>query len=477
MFILNANDKTPLYRQLYNQIREQVLSGKLPAHTRLPSVRDLANELSTSRNTVEGAYLELFAEGYIYSRQRSGYFVSALDQLAASVTRSRAPLQQSPSPGPAPTFRYDFHPARLDPSGFPLAQWRSCLLESLRESPGELSHYGSVQGDWELRCNIQQYLERSRGVVCDPERIFICAGLQHGLDLVAHLLRDGHSTVAVENPGYHLPRAVFQNNGFRIVPVPVGAGGMDLDALRGGDSSIAYVTPSHQMPMGQVMPIANRLKLIEWAQSGGNLIIEDDYDSELRYHGKPIPSLQGLRPDADIIYLGTFSKILSPALRLSYLVLPNSLLGGFNALYRDFFPTVSLLEQKAMAKFMAHGYWERHIRRMRTLYQKKHDIMLKAIDRHFGNSANVIGAGAGLHMVLQLGESVCGEGAIISRAAANGMYLFPFSATCADGVPDTTRLMLGFGGMAVADIEAGIRLLAETCLKVDESCPQEQGQK
>ncbi|MBU5612844.1 MocR-like pyridoxine biosynthesis transcription factor PdxR [Geomonas azotofigens] len=477
MFILNANDKAPLYRQLYNQIREQVLSGKLPAHAKLPSVRDLATELETSRNTVEGAYQELFAEGYIYSRQRSGYFVSAIDQPVAPVSRLTAARKPHRPSASEPIFRFDFHPARLDPAGFPLAQWRSCLLETLRESPAELSHYGGFQGDGELRCNIQRYLERSRGVMCDPERIFVCAGLQQSLDLVAHLLREGHSTLAVENPGYHLSRAVFQNNGFEVVPVEVGPGGMDLEALRASRSGIAYVTPSHQMPLGQVMPIANRLNLIEWAQSGGNVIIEDDYDSELRYHGKPIPSLQGLRPDADIIYLGTFSKVFSPALRLSYMVLPNSLLAGFHALYRDYFPTVSLLEQKAMARFMAEGHWDRHIRRMRIVYQKKHDTMLKAIEQHFGARATVIGAGAGLHMVLELRESSRGESAIISEAAACGTYLFPFSATCAGGAPDTTRLMLGFGGMTAADIGEGIRLLAEVCLNVEEKCPREQGQK
>ncbi|QXE92624.1 PLP-dependent aminotransferase family protein [Geomonas subterranea] len=471
MFIIDQNDNVPLYRQLYHQIREQVLSGRLPAHAKLPSVRDLATELSISRNTVEGAYQELFAEGYIYSRQRIGYFVSALDQLVAPATRGRAPVGEERPPRPEKPARFDFHPARLDPAGFPLAQWRGCLLESLREGAGEFSHYGDFQGDWELRCNLQKYLERSRGVVCGPERIFVCAGLQHSLDLVAHLLKDAHSTVAVENPGYHLPRAVFQNSGFRIAPVDVGPGGMDLEALKASGGTIAYVTPSHQLPMGCVMPIANRLNLIDWAGSGGKLIIEDDYDSELRYHGKPIPSLQGLRPEGEIIYLGTFSKVLSPALRLSYMVLPPSLLDGFSARYRDYFPTVPSVEQKTMAKFMAQGYWERHIRRMRIVYQKKHDAMLKAIDRYFGAMGTVLGAGAGLHMVLQLRACASAESAIISKAAANGIYLFPFSATCAGSAPAMTRLMLGFGGMTATDIEVGIRLLADTCLKVDENCP------
>lgn len=463
MFILNNDDTVPLYRQLYKQIREQVLSGKLPSHARLPSVRDLAAELSTSRNTVEGAYQELCAEGYIYSRQRSGYFVSALDHDFAPLPRAPEPRRQGRPPHPSPGCRYDFHPARLDPASFPQALWRTCFLECLRESSRELSLYGDPQGDWALRGTIRHYLERSRGVLCEPDQIVICAGLQQGLDGVAHLLKENHSSVAVEDPGYHLPRAVFRNNLFDIVPVPVGPDGIDLNALAASGCTIAYVTPSHQLPMGCVMPIANRLRLIEWAEAGSNLIIEDDYDSELRYHGKPIPALQGLRPDGNIIYMGTFSKVLSPALRLSYMVLPRPLLARFQGVYGDYFSTVPLLEQRTMAKFMELGHWERHIRRMRIVYQKKHDALLQSIGRHFGEKAAVIGQGAGLHVVLQLRERNHGEPEIISRAARNGIRLFPFSATCATGEPSSTNLLLGFGGMTTVEIEEGIDLLSRLC--------------
>ena len=463
MFVINANDTTPLYKQLYKQIREHVLSGKLPAHARLPSVRDLAAELSTSRNTVEGAYQELYAEGYIYSRQRSGFFVSALDHDTLPSSPRRTPRRETGAGQTRSGFKYDFHPARLDQASFPAALWRRCFLECLRESSRELSQYGDPQGDLVLRCNIQQYLERSRGVICDPERILICSGLQQGLDMVAHLLKQSHGTIAVEDPGYHLPRAVFRNNQFNIVPVPVGPDGMDLGVLKGGSSTIAYVTPSHQLPMGCVMPVANRLNLIEWAQSGGNFVIEDDYDSELRYHGNPIPSLQGLRPEANIIYLGTFSKILSPALRLSYLVLPHSLLAPYRSLYGDYFSTVSFLEQRTLAKFMEQGYWERHVRRMRIVYRKKHDTLLATIGRCFGNRATVVGQGAGLHVVLRLLEENPGESEIIRRAEHAGIALFPFKTTCAGAQPAATHLLLGFGGMTTAEIEQGIKLLSQLC--------------
>lgn len=463
MFILNSNDSAPLYRQLYTQIREHVLSGKLPADSRLPSVRDLAVELSTSRNTVEGAYQELYAEGYIYSRPRSGYFVSALDVDAAPLSLVRKPRKSRSSAENPASYRYDFHPARLDQASFPVALWRRLFMESLRESPGQLVQYCDPQGEPELRCAIQLYLERSRGVVCDPEQIVICAGLQHSLDIVAQILKGSHSVVAVENPGYHLPRSVFRNHSFELVSVPVGAGGLDLDVLKAGSSSIAYVTPSHQLPMGCVMPVANRLSLIEWAESGGKLIIEDDYDSELRYHGKPIPSLQGLRPSGNIIYLGTFSKVLSPALRVSYLVLPHSLLAAYRLVFRDYFATVSLLEQKVLTKFMEQGHWNRHIRRMRTVYQKKHDTLLRAVECHFGTRAVVVGQGAGLHVVLQLSGDTPGEVEIIDRALRKGIRLLPLSDFYLSGAPASVKLLLGFGGMTSVEIEQGVALLSGVC--------------
>jgi GntR family transcriptional regulator/MocR family aminotransferase len=217
------------------------------------------------------------------------------------------------------------------------------------------------------------------------------------------------------------------------------------------------------MPLGFVMPVANRLALIEWAESGGKFIIEDDYDSELRYHGKPIPSLQGLRPTGNIIYSGTFSKILSPALRLSYMVLPYALLASYRQLYRAYFPSVSLLEQRTMATFMEQGHWERHIRRMRMIYQKKHDTLLRSIDTHFGKRAVVIGQGAGLHVVLMLPDTLQGEAEIIDRARQKGIRLFPFSGFHAVGQPEATTLLLGFGGMNSREIEQGIAILSQIC--------------
>ncbi len=463
MFILHTNDPVPLYKQLYNQIREHVLSGLLPADAKLPSVRDLAVELSTSRNTVEGAYQELYAEGYIYSKPRSGYFVSVLDHDPAPAPQPRIPPRRDHLPVTPLRIAYDFHPARLDPGSFPIALWRKCFIESLRESSLQLVQYGDPQGEWALRGTIQRYLERSRGVTCDREQIVICSGLQQSLDIIADVLKADHSVAAVENPGYFLPHSVFQRHSYLIIPVPVGSGGIDLDALEAGSSTIVYVTPSHQLPLGHVMPVANRLRLIDWAETGGKFIIEDDYDSELRYNGKPIPSLQGLRPQGNIIYVGTFSKILSPALRVSYLVLPHSLCAAYRHQYQNYFSTVSLPEQKTLAAFMEHGHWDRHIRRMRTVYKKKHDTLLRSVEHHFGSRAVVVGQGAGLHVVLQLSGDTPGEAEIIVRAGQQGISLLPLSDFYVAGTPDSTKLLLGFGGMTAGEIEQGVALLSRIC--------------
>ncbi|WP_243313004.1 PLP-dependent aminotransferase family protein [Fundidesulfovibrio agrisoli] len=455
MLILNHDDPRPLYVQIYAQVRERVLTGKLPAEARLPSARDMAAELGVSRNTVESAYQELLAEGYIHTKARSGYFVSTIGHEVPP-----APPQRTAMPSRVPRTRYtfDFHPAGLDPVSFPASVWRKYYLEHLRMDEPLLARYGDPQGDPALRASLRDYLERSRGVACGIEHIVICSGLQHSLDMVAQLLRGRCMALATEDPGYPLPREVFANHGYEVVPTPVGPGGLDLAALEASTCDIAYITPSHQFPLGEVMPIANRLRLIEWARQG-RFIIEDDYDSELRYQGKPIPSLQGLRPDGNIIYTGTFSKILSPALRLSYMVLPPSLLAEYHRRFLFHLPGAALPEQRTLAAFMDNGHLERHLRRMRAVYRKKRQALTAALARHFGPKAEVIGQEAGLHVVVRLMGEPRGEAERTKLAEASGIRLLPFSIAHADGRPADEFLLLGFGAMTPEQLDQGVRLL------------------
>ena len=459
MLILDHDDVRPLYVQIYAQIRERVLSGKLPAEARLPSARELAAELGVSRNTVESAYLELLAEGYILTKARSGYFVSAIGHEVLP-----APLRRASTPASAPrtSYAFDFHPAGLAPSSFPASVWRKYYLEHLRMDEPLLARYGDPQGDPALRAIVREYLERSRGVACAVEQIVICSGLQHSLDMVAQLLRGRCTALATEDPGYPLPREVFANHGYEVTPIPVGPGGLDLDALASSACDIAYITPSHQFPLGEVMPIANRLRLIEWARHD-KFLIEDDYDSELRYQGKPIPSLQGLQPGGNVIYTGTFSKILSPALRLSYMVLPASLLDAYRRRFRFHLPSAALPEQRTMTAFMEGGHLERHLRRMRTVYRKKRQALTTALARHFGNKAEIIGQEAGLHVVARLRGQPRSERERARLAEASGIRLLPFSIASADGRPADKRLLLGFGAMSPEELDQGVRLLFDIC--------------
>ncbi|MDU2064677.1 MAG: PLP-dependent aminotransferase family protein [Sporomusaceae bacterium] len=458
MFILDNNDRRPLHVKLYNQIKNQILSGKLTPTTKLPSVRNLSQELSISRNTVEYVYEQLCTEGFIYSKPQSGYYISLLEQeFSPSLSQKIAsPLHQADKK----TYLFDFHPAHLSSDSFPIKSWRKQLTDCLQEDPKQFALYSDPCGEIELRREIQQYLERFRGVSCAPEQIIICCGIQDSMSNLAQILRSDHSVLAVEDPGHWIPRSVFQNHSYSIRSIPVNSDGIDLDYLKSTDSTIVYVTPSHQFPLGYIMPAENRLKLIHWAETIGGVIIEDDYDSELRYHGKPIPALQGLHPEGKIVYIGTFSKILSPALRISYMVLPYQLLSTYNKLFGKYAATVSLLEQRTLLRFMQQGYLEKHLRKMRTKYKKKHDALVKSVDCHFGNHAHILEQGAGLHIVLELVDCSLDEQELIRRAEEKSIRLLPLPSVCQKNKAHAPRIMLGFGGMSPDDLDKGIELLS-----------------
>ncbi|WP_378952316.1 PLP-dependent aminotransferase family protein [Pelosinus sp. sgz500959] len=459
MLILDNNSRQPLHNKIYHQIKNQILSGKLPPMTKLLSIKNLANELSVSRNTVEYAYQQLYAEGYITSKPRSGYYVSVMDPefFASSLRHTGTSLEKNSDKEKA--YSFDFHPACLSAESFPVNLWRKLYTECLKEDYKQLAFYGSQQGDLALRHEIQKYLAHSRGVSCAPEQIVICSGLQDSLSLIAPILREHHSILAVEDPGHFIPKSVFQNYSFSLVPIPVNQDGIDLEYLNSTTSTVVYVTPSHQFPLGCVMPVANRLKLIEWAEKVGGVIIEDDYDSELRYYGKPIPALQGLHSRGNIVYMGTFSKVLSPALRVSYMVLPYQLLTTYHKIFKDYSTNVSFLEQRTLNKLMELGYWERHLRKMRTIYKKKHDALIQSIHHHFGSQVNIIGEGAGLHIVLELVGNSLTEEELMSRARSSAVRLLPLSMTYLHHRGKHSQIMLGFGSMNNLEIDQGIQRL------------------
>lgn len=465
MILLDHKQRQPLHIKIYNQIKSQITTGALEPHAKLQSIRSLCAELSVSHNTVEYAYQQLLAEGYIYSKPKSGYYVSLLDSEFTQPFLQNASSCPTSLSAKQPEYSFDFHPASLAPESFPVSLWRKLMAECLLDEPRQFAGYGSRQGDWALRNEIRNYLGRSRGVICETEQIVVCSGLQDSLAIIVPILRPNHSLIAVEEPGHFIPRSVFRNHLFATTPVEVHHDGLDLSMLQASHSTVVYVTPSHQFPLGCIMPVANRLKLIDWAESVGGVIIEDDYDSELRYQGSPVPALQGLHPEANIIYIGTFSKVLSPALRVSYMVLPKQMLERYQQLFFESASSASLVEQRTLYKFMAEGYWERHLRKMRTLYKKKHDMLVQAVNRHFGEQAVIIGQGAGLHVVLELLNSVLSEAELIKQAEERNIRLFPVSKTYMDKPTEKKLIMLGFGGINSDDIDRGIEFLYQTWYK------------
>lgn len=465
MFLLHRPVGQPLHVALYNEIKQQIQTGSRAPNSRLPSIRQLSIELAISRTTIEQAYDQLRTEGFVHSLPQRGYYVSALDPefIAAPLPAPSA----AALPEPAVVERFtDFHPATLDPHSFPIKIWRKLLCDALAESADGLSRYGQPQGEPELRLEIQRYLARFRGVACQSEQIIICAGLQDSLRIAAKLLREEHGALAVEDPGHWLPQTVFADAAFAVHALPVTPSGIDLDRLRQSACSIVYVTPSHQFPLGCVMPIENRLKLLKWAEETGGVIIEDDYDSELRYQGRPIPALQGLQPDGNILYLGTFSKVLSPALRISYLVLPQRYLADYQRLFQRFAPTVSYLDQKILASFMQQGFWERHLRKMRTICKRKQAALVDAVSRHFGRHVCIHGQGAGLHLVLEFVGHPFTEDEIITKARQQGLRLLPLGALYQNG-DNRNKLLLGFGCLTPDEIERGVATLAQLLREVN----------
>ncbi|MBO9539742.1 PLP-dependent aminotransferase family protein [bacterium] len=467
---------TPLYHQLYEALRQAILSRRLAPGDRLPSTRDLANALAVSRTTVTVAYDQLFAEGYLVARTGAGTFVSselpdallkpAAPEFAAPATRPPLPLSaygvRLASAGPlrgashpaAITFGHYGRPA-LDE--FPIDIWRRLMLRHARSGRAPLGYTEDAQGHAPLREALATYLQRSRAVRCTPEQIVIVGGSQQGLDLITRLLVDAGDGVALEEPGYLGARHAFMTAGAQLIPVPVDDAGLVVDQLPAG-VKLVHVTPSHQFPTGVVLSLPRRLALLDWARTQGALIVEDDYDSEFRYGDRPIPSLQGLDTAGVVLYVGTFSKILFPALRLGYMVVPPEWAPLFARAKWLADRQSPLLEQLALTDFIVEGHLERHLRRMRVLYEGRRRCLLQALHEHLGERVTILGDHAGLHVTIRLRTHLDGE-AIAQRAAALGVGVATTRA-CYMGNPEETELVLGYADLDERSIEVGVRRLA-----------------
>lgn len=461
----------PLYQQLYQYFREEIQSRRIPPGTRLPAVRALSQSLLLSKTTVETAYHQLLAEGYIESRERSGFYVVEWEEeIVGAEPRARSVpfLPSTQRAGTKPDahgeqivpIRYDFHQARVDARHFPYDLWRRYSNQCMQLENREILYYGDPQGEPVLREQIAAYLQKARGVHASTDAVVLGAGTQLLIHLLCCLFRLDRPVVAMEEPGYNGVRVVFQQHGFPIIPIPLEEDGIRLDALEESDAPLVYITPSHQEPSGAVMPYAKRTRLLQWAARTGAYIIEDDYDGEFRYQSKPIPSLQGMDQAGRVIYLGTFSKSLLPSIRISYMVLPPELLRVYREQLSEYDQSCSRIHQETLALFMKSGQWERHIRRMRTIYGRKHQAMLSSLQAAFGPQVRIKGQNAGLSMTVEVPSALTAE-ELASRALSAGIRVYPTTKKwLTSPAEQPPAFQFGFGGLSLAEIEEGIRLLA-----------------
>jgi len=481
--LIRIDDQDAIYRQIYRTLRAAILEGRLAPGRRLPSSRALARENRVSRNVVLLAYDQLVAEGYAESRVGSGTYVAptlpeALLHVPASETHR--------GPGTWPTIRisphakraveqafadawrdddatrprFDFRYGLAVPDEASLEVWRRMMA---RHTQTPALNYANAVGHEPLREAIADYVGRSRGIVCRPDQVLVVNGSQQALDLSARVLLEEGDRVLVEEPHYTGAREILLAAGATLVPVPVDEDGLDVAKAppEAASARVAYVTPSHQFPTGAVMPLGHRLKLLEWARQQDAVILEDDYDSEYRYEGRPIEAIQALDPEGRTVYIGTFSKVLFPSLRLGFVILPRTLVKPFAAakwLCDRHTPTVL---QAALADLLAEGHFERHLRRMRTRHAARRAALIEGLEAHAGDRVEVMGTNAGIHLLVWLrGVRADSTEAVIRAARARDVGLYPI-APFYMSPPSRAGLLFGYAAMEADEIREGIRRFGE----------------
>jgi len=450
MYHLDPRSPQPLHVQLYEAIRSDIIA-RHAVGDKLPSIRKIAQQYNLSKTTVESAYSQLYAEGYIESRPRSGYYVG---DYRLDVARS-TPVPTPPAKEPE-GYRYDFFPAQLHRDDFPRKLWKRLCAQTLNDHI-DMGAYPDGQGESALREQIAAYLGRSRGAVCSADQIVITHGFADSMELLAKILRGHYHGLGIESPGYHLAWKAFAGYGYGIEHIPVDSEGIGIDALRKSRAQVIYVTPSHQYPTGVAMPISRRQQILAYAREVDGLIIEDDYDSELTYATRPIPSLQGIDSEDRVVYLGTLAKSLSPAIRLGYMVLPRRILPLYRRSYDVYFARVSLLTQLTLERFIAEGHYERHLRRIRTQSRKKHDRMLELFAQYLGESYEVLASGGGLSIHIMPTVPFDWE-RFFAEAKHKRIKLY-MARERSGGKYEAIRM--GFGGFSLSELEEAVAAFGE----------------
>lgn len=480
----HASD-TPLFRQIYENIRQAILSRRLKIGSQMPPTRYLAKELGVSRSTLINAFEILISEGYLVGKLGSGTFVAeklpddllvsraketenSFDKSNRNISQRGKKLSEtkiafSESFGKSKAFGLGL----TEIEQFPIHLWKRIIAKILRKNSWKLTdyfeHFG-VQGYPPLREAIAKYIGASRGVICSPEQIIIVTGSQQGLDLASRVLLDKGDKVWIEDPNYKGARGALTAAEARIIPVPLDAEGLSVEAGKNlaKTARAAFVTPSHQFPLGTVMSLSRRLELLKWANQNSAWIIEDDYDSEFRYDGKPFSALQGLDTNNRVIYIGTFSKVLFSSLRLGYLVVPPDLVQAFvkTLLFTSFHAPI--LEQLVLADFINEGHFGRHVRKMRRLYAERQKVLVAEIEKNLGEFLEVKSEEAGMHLIAWLKKNLR-DTEVAKRAQENAVQVAPLSFYCLNvKLPD--GLILGYTGISKSEIRQGIKRLRKCFL-------------
>lgn len=433
------SDEVSKYEAIYHQIKEKILTRQLAANANLPAKRKLAAQLNVSIQTVQIAYEQLLSEGYIYSKERAGYYIAPFNpdwHLNIAPPTDDFEIIESKKPF------HNFKNGQVDETAFPYSIWLKLYREQLQTHPVTNSPW---QGETVLRNEIARYVQVARGIHCHASQVFIFSGTQQQLQMLSNFF--GHVQVAMEEPGFFRANAVFQQNAHPIVYVQVDSQGATIPQT---NCSLYYVTPAHQYPLGHVMSMERKIQLLQWAKETHCFLIEDDYDSEFRYKGLPIPPLAQMDQLQHVIYFGTFSKTLIPSLRVSYMILPKSLVQAFEQFNKAQKASVSKIDQLIIAQFMENGHYVKHIEKMRTLYRKKHQALLKSLQTYLPHEFKIYGDAAGLHVIIELPAWLT-EQTAIALAAEKEIVIDPVSSCYQLSTP-TQYVMIGFGAIPIEQI-------------------------
>ena len=472
LFTIDRNSDVPLYRQLYEQARDAIIQGVVEEGDRLPSIRRLSRELQISHTTIEQAYLQLSVEGYVTNMPRSGYIVAHFDAAFLRTERlsNKLKVLQSEQHRDRRAFfaensrgsvaRYDFSYANLPADSFPVKTWRQLMNDVLYANTApEFARYTYTDRVNDLSRQLSLYLGQARGVDCTPEQVILQPGSDNALATLLTLFDREQHIVGIEEPGWATVREVSQRMDFKMVGIPVDQGSEAfMDALRAQKPKIVFTTPSHQFPTGAVMQLETRIELLKWACETNAYIVEDDSCNEYRYNTSPIPSLQSLDTHYRVVYLCNASKVLSPSMRLAYLVLPPKLLGRYYRLYNGSHPGISLLEQELMTRFIREGHWEQHIRRMAKRMHRRHDLLLESLEKEMGGHLTVEGMHSGMHLYVGV-ENGMSQDELLQSAFKEGAAVYSAKRLWFTHPGREEKVLIGFSSIPSEDIPDGVAAL------------------